>query len=204
MIVRAFYNKKAFPETIYVVLHERDVTTIQKQENITKLLDKENEIVGYNIELSDFKSDKDGYQPMTFDLLRIINKELNRVFQEELIHDFNDYIVIGEVKECDKHPDSEHLHVCQVDIGYKTLQIVCGAHNVAQGQKVVVCLENAVLVNGQLIRNGKLRGISSLGMLASEYELGLIEEKKKGILIVKDDRQIGKPFFERVKQNDYI
>lgn len=162
-------------------------------------MDKDNEIVGYNIELRDFKTDKDGYQPMTFDLLRMINKELNRVFQEELIHDFKDYIVVGEVKECEEHPDSDHLHVCQVDIGEDILQIVCGAHNVAQGQKVVVCLENAVLPNGQLIKNGKLRGVKSSGMLASEYELGLIEEKKKGILVLKDDYQVGKPFFERVK-----
>jgi tRNA-binding protein len=199
MIVRAFYNRQSFPDVLYVVLHERDVASIEKQENVTKLLDKDNEIVGYNIELKDFKTDKDGYQPMTFDLLRTINKELNRVFQEELIHDFKDYIVVGEVKECKEHPDSDHLHVCQVDIGDDTLQIVCGAHNVAQGQKVVVCLENAVLPNGQLIKNGKLRGVNSSGMLASEYELGLIEEKKKGILVLKDDYQIGKPFFERVK-----
>lgn len=199
MIVRAFYNEESFPDILYVVLHERDVASIEKQENVTKLLDKDSEIVGYNIELKDFKTDKDGYQPMTFDLLRTINKELNRVFQEELIHDFKDYIVVGEVKECKEHPDSDHLHVCQVDIGDDILQIVCGAHNVAQGQKVVVCLENAVLPNGQLIKNGKLRGVKSSGMLASEYELGLIEEKKKGILVLKDDYQIGKPFFERVK-----
>jgi len=198
MIVRAFYNEFAFPNILYVVIHERDVVSIEKKENVTKLLDKEHTIVGYNIELKDFKKAKDGYQPMTFALLKTINKELNRVFKEELIHDFNNYIVVGEVSECLPHPDSDHLHVCQVNIGKESLQIVCGAHNVASNQKVVVCLENAVLPNGQIIKTGKVRGVLSQGMLASEYELGLIEEKKKGILVLDDNDQIGKPF-ERVK-----
>lgn len=194
MIVRAFYNHKAFPNVLCVVLHERDVHSWESKENVTKLVDEQGDIVGYNIILKDFTSEKDGYQPMTFALLRQINAQLNRVFAEEIIHDFNDYIVVGEILSCEAHPDSDHLHVCQVDVGKETLQIVCGASNVAQGQRVVVCLEHAVLPNGQYIQNGKLRGVESFGMLASAYELGLIDEPKKGILVVDDSYEAGTPF----------
>ncbi|MDF9823882.1 tRNA-binding protein [Breznakia sp. PF5-3] len=196
MIVRAFYNEKAFKDILYVVLHEREVETYTTKDNVTKLFDKDNNIIGYNIVIKDFKSDSDGYQPMTYDLLKQINGELNRVFQEELIHDFNTYIVVGLIKSCEEHPDSDHLHVCQVDVGNDILQIVCGASNVAAGQSVVVCLENAVLPDGKLIKNGKLRGVKSQGMLASAYELGLIDEKKKGILVLDETYQIGNPFLK--------
>ena len=62
---------------------------------------------------------------------------------EKLINATN--LVIGKVKECEIHPDSDHLHVCQVDIGNKTLQIVCGAPNVRKGLKVIVALNEAKL-----------------------------------------------------------
>lgn len=196
MIVRVFYNQKAFSDILYVILHDREVESWETKDNITKLLDKDNDIIGYNINIHNFKSERDGYQPMSHELLKLINGELNRVFQEELIHDFNSYIVVGFVSNCEPHPDSDHLHVCQVDIGKEILQIVCGASNVMAGQKVVVCLENAVLSNGKLIKKGKLRNVTSNGMLASAHELGLIDEKKKGILVLDDTYTIGEPFLK--------
>lgn len=199
MIVRAFYNALAFPDVLLISVSDHMVTHYEKKENVVKLLDENDNTVGYNITFHPYESTRDGYQMMNEALLDKINHELHQTFHETLVHDFTPYIVVGQVLSCEAHPDSDHLHVCQVDIKDKVLQIVCGASNVAVGQKVVVCLENAVLPSGKFIKNGKLRGIVSNGMLASAYELGLIDEAKKGILVVDDSYQIGQPFFERVR-----
>ncbi len=79
---------------------------------------------------------------------------------------------IGQIVECEKHPDSDHLHVCKVDVGDEVLQIVCGAPNARVGIKVIVALIGATLPGGT-IKKGKLRGVESFGMLCSIEELGL-------------------------------
>ena len=81
-------------------------------------------------------------------------------------------LIIGEVVECKDHPDSDHLHVCKVNVGEETLQIICGAPNVRENLKVIVALEGAVLPGG-VIKKGKIRGEESNGMLCSMAELGL-------------------------------
>jgi len=83
-------------------------------------------------------------------------------------------LIIGEVKECIKHPDSDHLHVCQVNVGEQTLQIVCGAPNCRTGLKVIVALVGAQLPSkGITIQRGEIRGIESNGMMCSLSELGV-------------------------------
>ena len=67
-------------------------------------------------------------------------------------------LIIGEVIECEEHPDSDHLHVCKVNIGNETTQIVCGASNVRKGIKVIVALPGAVLPGNFEIKAGKIRG----------------------------------------------
>ena len=94
---------------------------------------------------------------------------------EKVIDSRIENLVIGEVKECIDHPDSDHLHICQVDIGSKTVQIVCGAPNVRKGLKVLVALPGCVLPEGT-IEAGKIRGQESNGMICALFELGL-EEK---------------------------
>ena len=81
-------------------------------------------------------------------------------------------LVIGKVIECTNHPDSDHLHVCKVDIGTEMLDIVCGAPNVREGIKVIVAMVGAKLPGGE-IKKGKIRGVESNGMLCSVEELGL-------------------------------
>ena len=95
---------------------------------------------------------------------------------EKVITNHIDNLIIGEVKECVSHPNSDHLHVCQVDVGDKTLQIVCGAPNVREGLKVIVALEGAVLPGDFTIKKSKIRDVESNGMLCALFELGL-EEK---------------------------
>ena len=103
-------------------------------------------------------------------------------------------LVIGEVKECNPHPDSDHLHVCMVDTGKEVLQIVCGAENVRKGIKVILALPGAVLPGGE-IKKSVIRGVESNGMICALFELGLEEKTEenyaKGIAELPDDAPIG-------------
>ena len=81
-------------------------------------------------------------------------------------------LIVGKVLECVNHKDSDHLHVCKVDIGSEVLNIVCGAPNVREGIKVIVALPGAILPGGE-IKKGVIRGVESNGMLCSIKELGL-------------------------------
>ena len=106
-------------------------------------------------------------------------------------------LVIGKVIECEMHPDSDHLHVCKVEIKPNEVsQIVCGAPNVKSGVKVIVALPGAVLPGNFKIKPSKIRGVESNGMLCSLQELG-IEEKyvderfKNGICLLDDDAIVG-------------
>ena len=91
-------------------------------------------------------------------------------------------LVIGQVIECTMHPDSDHLHCTKVDVGDEILSIVCGAPNVAEGQKVIVAKPGAKLPGGE-IKKGAIRGQESNGMICALFELGvdphlLTEEQK--------------------------
>ena len=104
---------------------------------------------------------------------RVTESDIN---VEKVITNHIDNLVIGEVVECVNHPDSDHLHICKVDIGSEVLQIVCGAPNVRVGLKAIVALVGAVLPGDFEIKKSKIRGVESNGMLCALYELGL-EEK---------------------------
>lgn len=114
---------------------------------------------------------------------------------EKVITNHIDNLVIGEVIECEMHPDSDYLHVCKVNVGDKVLQIVCGASNVRKGLKVIVALPGAILPGDFEIKKSKIRGIESNGMLCALFELGLEEKTEeaynKGIYEVNDDAIVG-------------
>ncbi|MGN1345029.1 MAG: phenylalanine--tRNA ligase subunit beta, partial [Traorella sp.] len=104
-------------------------------------------------------------------------------------------LTIGEIVECVDHPDSDHLHVCQVDLGDSCEQIVCGAPNCRKGLKVIVAKPGAVLPDGT-IKNGKIRGVESNGMICSLLELGvdsksLTDYQKNGIEELGSDAVVG-------------
>jgi phenylalanyl-tRNA synthetase beta chain len=98
-------------------------------------------------------------------------------------------LVVAQVLEVAKHPQADRLNVCQVDVGSGTLQIVCGAPNVAVGLKVPCALVGAKLP-GIEIKQAKLRGVESSGMLCSAKELGLTEESN-GLLLLPSDAPVG-------------
>ena len=99
-------------------------------------------------------------------------------------------IVVGHVVECGRHPEADKLSVCRVDVGDEVLDIVCGAPNVAQGQKVGVVKVGSTLPNGLTIKKAKLRGAPSNGMICSEAELGLSDDHD-GILVLDSAAPIG-------------
>lgn len=114
---------------------------------------------------------------------------------EAVITHHMDNLVIGEIKEVEEHPDSDHLHVCRVNIGDEELQIVCGAHNVKKGLKVIVAKVGAVLPGEFEIKKSKIRGVESCGMMCALFELGLEEKTEenysKGIAELSKDAPVG-------------
>ena len=116
-------------------------------------------------------------------------------------------LFVGKVLTCENHPNSDHLHICTVDVGTDTRQIVCGAPNVKEGLKVIVALPGAKLPNME-IKKGSIRGEESLGMICALCELGLEEETpenyNKGIYELPNDAPVGKDAFEYLGLSDIL
>lgn len=144
-------------------------------------------------------------------------EELDEIFSLQLTEVEEKYplttannMMIGKVLECVDHPDSDHLHVCQVELkDGEVSQIVCGAPNVRAGVKVLVALPGAVLPGDFKIKPSKVRGVESNGMLCSFQELGIedkyIEEEfKDGIYLLDDDAPVGEDPIKYLGLDDYV
>ena len=117
-------------------------------------------------------------------------------------------LVIGQITECEPHPDSDHLHLCKVNIGTEVLDIVCGAPNARTGLKVIVALDGAVLPE-KTIKKGMIRGQESNGMLCSIAELGLEhkflkQEDSEGIAELGEDAEIGGDPIKYLQMDDGV
>ena len=117
-------------------------------------------------------------------------------------------LVIGEVLTCEEHPNSDHLHITTVNVGgAEPLQIVCGAPNVATGQKVVVAVNGTKLYDGDecfTIKRSKIRGVESNGMICAEDEIG-IGTDHAGIIVLPADAVVGTPAKEYYNvKSDYV
>lgn len=130
-----------------------------------------------------------------------------------------DKIVVGQIEKIEKHPDADKLVVCQVNIGTETIQIVTGAPNVREGQKVPVVLDGGKVAGGHdgsplpedgiKIKKGKLRGVESFGMMCSIEELGASKEMypdapENGIYILKEDAAVGSDAIELLGLHDAV
>ncbi len=129
-----------------------------------------------------------------------------------------DKIVVGQIKKIERHPDADKLVICQVDIGTETIQIVTGAPNVEEGQKVPVVLDGGRVAGGHdgskteggiEIKKGKLRGVESFGMMCSIEELGSTrdmypEAPENGIYIFEDDVEVGADAVEVLGLHDAV
>ena len=113
-------------------------------------------------------------------------------------------VVVGEVKECVKHPNADKLSLCKVDIGTKEeLSIVCGASNVKAGIKVFVATVGTILPGNFKIKKAKIRGEESRGMICSEKELQL-SDSHEGILELPEESKIGRPFSDLYDTSDTL
>ena len=122
-----------------------------------------------------------------------IGIEVDAVEETEVIEGGLKGVVVAKVLTCEPHPDSDHLHITTVDDGgAEPVQVVCGAPNVAAGQKVLFAQVGAVLPGDFKIKKSKIRGVESLGMICAEDELGLSEDHG-GIKVLPEDALVGTP-----------
>ncbi|MBM7571973.1 phenylalanine--tRNA ligase subunit beta [Aquibacillus albus] len=127
----------------------------------------------------------------------------------EYVAEQSSNVVVGYVKECEKHPNADKLNLCQVDVGEEELQIICGAPNIAHGQKVAVAKPGAVLPGNFKIKKAKLRGVESNGMICSLQELGIEEkyvpkEYADGIFVFPEDTEVGADALSLLNLDDAI
>ena len=131
--------------------------------------------------------------------LTSIGLEVGSVEEVQAIKGGLQGLVVAEVLTCEPHPNSDHMHVCSVNIGAEEpVQSVCGAPNVAQGQKVIVATLGTKLYDGEecfTIKRSKLRGIESLGMICAEDEIG-IGTSHDGIIVLPQEAKVGTPAAE--------
>lgn len=127
---------------------------------------------------------------------------------EKIVDNYIPHLVIGEIVECVDHPNSDHLHICKVNVGSEIVQIVCGAPNARVGIKVIVALPGAILPGNFEIKAGRIRDVESNGMLCALFELG-IEEKNdetyaKGIHEVDEKIEVGTDANAYLGTNDVL
>jgi tRNA-binding protein len=200
--VNIFYNREGIGDTLLITLKQipSEDRKVERKGNIARIFSTvTNETVAFNIfEASTYVDvQEQGVVTITEHIVNTINELLAKEgFADSLELDLSPKFVIGYVLDKEKHPNADKLNVCKVDVGSETLQIVCGAPNVEQGQKVVVAKVGAVMPSGLVIKDANLRGVDSFGMICSARELDLPNApQEKGILVLEADAEVGKAFF---------
>ncbi|AMB90741.1 DUF4479 domain-containing protein [Bacillus altitudinis MN12] len=199
--MNVFYNAEGVGDTLLISLKDvtREEVGHETFGDVVRIFNQDTkETTGFNIFNAStyMKIEENGSVPLSETLVQDINEILNRNgVSETLTVDLSPKFVVGYVKEKEKHPNADKLNICQVDVGDETLQIVCGAPNVDQGQYVVVAKVGAVMPSGLVIKDAELRGVPSSGMICSAKELDLPNAPaEKGILVLEGSRQAGEPF----------
>ncbi|CZQ91798.1 Hypothetical protein Tpal_1466 [Trichococcus palustris] len=201
----SFYNRKAVGDTL--LLTKGDIAVRQEQAceskgTVTRIYNSAtNETMGYNLFAISESVDltANGQVFLTDEQLVKVNDLIKAAgFTDLVAVDHSPKFVVGYVKECVPHEDSDHLSVTQTEVDNgEVLQIVCGAANIKKGQRVVVAKPGAVMPSGLIIWPGALRGVASNGMICSAKELGLENAAaKKGILVLDDSYVVGSAFFK--------
>ncbi|ABV63286.1 YtpR family tRNA-binding protein [Bacillus pumilus] len=199
--MNVFYNAEGVGDTLLISLKDvtREEVGHETFGDVVRIFNQETkETTGFNIFNAStyMKIEENGSVPLSETIVQDINEILNRNgVSETLTVDLSPKFVVGYVKEKEKHPNADKLNICQVDVGDETLQIVCGAPNVDQGQYVVVAKVGAVIPSGLIIKDAELRGVPSSGMICSAKELDLPDAPaEKGILVLEGSHQAGEPF----------
>ncbi len=182
---------KQFDVLIVTLNNNHDVTNTKTDGDVTVLYHND-EIIGFNI--FGLGLSQSGWLSFDAQVIALAAEKVKKYLPLTQGPQF----VVAEIVAC-RDIEGTHLHECAVNIGTKTLQIVCGAENARVGLKTVCAVEGAFLPNGMVIGAGKLKGIDSFGMLCSGRELNLTQFGAKGIIELDDSYQIGANFFEVLK-----
>ncbi len=200
-LLLSFYNPDVLGDVLIVEL--ADDTNVKqastKNDDVVRIYNSEtNETIGFNFfgVAEELNLTENGQLHLDAGQVDILNSHiLEAGFKDTLAEDNAPKFVIGHVDEMVAHPDSDHLHITQTDVGLdKPVQIVCGAPNIDQGQLVVVALPGAVMPTGMEIWPGELRGVDSYGMICSAKELGIPNAPKKRGILVLDEGKAGDAF----------
>ncbi|KOY81352.1 DUF4479 domain-containing protein [Lysinibacillus macroides] len=199
--MNVFYNKEHVGDVLLVQLATEPIvkTIVERAGDFAILKEAQTgEIKAFNLfhASSYVQTDANGVVDVTPELVAQLEAAIEKNDAAlRLDVDFSPKFVVGHVETKDKHPNADKLSICSVNIGDETLQIVCGAPNVAAGQKVVVAKIGAVMPSGMLIKAGNLRGVDSFGMLCSARELAIPNApSEKGILVLSEDAVVGSAF----------
>lgn len=196
------YNEKGLNDTLLCILEKQNEQLEIEYDVIgdVSILKQAEQIVGINIAQAKTKF-KSLITGVCLQNEVKLEQEVNAFLQEQTItiptsHSLVQKFVIGYVTEKQAHPDSDKLSVCQVDVGVQILQIVCGAANVAEQQKVIVAQSGCMMPTGLIIEPSVLRKVASNGMICSGRELNLPEQyQTPGIMVLPETAPIGGEFF---------
>lgn len=195
------YNPKYVSDTLMVITdNDKNLEqTVERKDNVACLKTEDGRIIGWNFfAISEVMTLEGSGQVYLSDEQVAKLNELIRAagFAEQLTPDHEPKFVVGFVKSCEPHEDSDHLSITEIEVdNNQTLQIVCGAPNIRKGLKVVVAKPGAMMPDGMLIWPGELRGVASYGMVCSAKELHLPNAPmKRGILELGNDAVVGEAF----------
>ncbi len=195
-----YYDYESIGDVLLIVFDSNTIPNVIKRDNGVVSLYKDDKLIGINIfNISKIMKIKaKGYIPLVSDrVLEVINTILKNSNVAELPAQKDSGFRVAKIVDIEEHPDSEHLHICTVDIGEKEpLQIVCGAFNARKDLICVCATPYTFMPNGQSIIPNKLLGIDSYGMLCSGRELNLEGyEGKKGLLELDESYTLGSDFW---------
>ena len=199
MIFHGFYNLEYIGDILLARCGDGKTFSFDQYDDLIVLKDSKENVIGYNLlNASNYLGTlNNGLVQFSDEQVSKFNELLVKYDLKEVFLDHQPRFIVGEVTEMVAHPDSDHLHICQVDLKDGTTQIVCGAPNVEAGQRVVVATVGAVMPSGLIIKPSKLRKVESNGMICSARELGLPNAPQvRGILVLdKDKYNVGDSFF---------
>ena len=197
----ATYNKNVGDVLMLIVANNEGAeVTYERKVDVARIFREDTgQTVGWNI--FDIKKDwpdvAQGQNDLSEHQVAELNEKLKAAgFDEQLTYDGQPKFVVAEILTMEDHADSDHLHVCQVEVGLDApVQIVCGAPNAFVGMKTVAALPGAMMPSGSLIWPGALRGVPSYGMLCSARELDLPNAPQvRGIIELNTELEAGLAF----------
>ena len=195
-----YYNHKTIGDVLLIEFKPNEYPTrVEKYDNVVALYDND-DLVGINVfNISDIiKIKADGFiHHLNNEVTDVLNLLLTSKGLKPLPYLKDSGFRIAKIVDIEEHPESDHLHICKVDVGHSDyLEIVCGAFNARKDLKCVCALPYTFMPSGRQIIPGKLLGIDSYGMLCSGRELALEGyENKRGLLELDDTYVVGSDFF---------